>query len=193
VRIVSAIPFSQYEWKATIGNGEFTQARVARAVHLFVRYRQSRQGWGKDFATLSRNRTRRGMNEQVSAWLSAVEGLPEAHERLRRVVVLNDDAVKVIWQQDGKQTLFYCDPPYLHSTRAVTNAYEHEMTREDHIRLLETLAKIKGRFLLSGYRSILYNSYSNRFGWNRVDIPIDNKASSKKTKEIKVECVWMNY
>ncbi len=30
----------------------------------------------RDFATLSRNRTRSGINEQVSAWLNVIEGLP---------------------------------------------------------------------------------------------------------------------
>jgi hypothetical protein len=31
------------------------------------------------FATLSRRHTRRGMNEQCSAWWNAVEGLPDVH------------------------------------------------------------------------------------------------------------------
>lgn len=40
---------------------------------------------------MSRTRTRRGMNEQASSWWSsAVEGLSDAHVRLRRVVNVND-------------------------------------------------------------------------------------------------------
>ncbi|MGC3968922.1 MAG: DNA adenine methylase [Pirellulales bacterium] len=74
---------------------------VDAAFSFFVRYRQSRQGLGKDFGTLTRNRTRRGMNEQASAWLSAVEGLPDAHERLIRVIVENGFALKLIRQQVG--------------------------------------------------------------------------------------------
>jgi len=58
------------------------------------------------------------MNEQASAWLRAVDGLPDVHQRLQRVVILNDDAVIVIRQQDGPHTLYYLDPPYLHETRA---------------------------------------------------------------------------
>lgn len=64
-----------------------------RAVAFFVRYRQSRQGLGKVFATMSRTRTRRGMNEQVSSWLSAIDGLGEAHNRLQRVVIFCEDAI----------------------------------------------------------------------------------------------------
>lgn len=160
---------------------------------FFVRYRQSRQGLGKDFATLSRNRTRRGMNEQVSSWLTAVEGLPEAHARLKRVVILNDDACKVIAQQDGPNTLFYCDPPYMHETRVTTSDYEHEMTPEQHEELLKTLAGIEGKFILSGYPSKLYDAYEHDYRWRHVDIEIDNKASSKATKEKKIERLWMNY
>lgn len=93
---------------------------------------------------MTRNRTRGGMNEQASAWLSALEGLPEAHERLKRVVIFNDDACEVILREDDKETFFYCDPPYVHSTRK-GGSYEHEMTDSQHYDLLSTLADIKGR------------------------------------------------
>ena len=69
---------------------------VERAVNFFIRCRQSRAGCFKDFATLSRTRTRRGMNEQASAWLTVIDGLPEVHARLKRVVILNHDALDVI-------------------------------------------------------------------------------------------------
>ena len=57
---------------------------------FFVRCRQSLAGRMKSFATLSRTRTRRGMNEQASAWLTAIEGLPAVrYARLSRVAILN--------------------------------------------------------------------------------------------------------
>ena len=80
----------------------------------------------------------------------AVEGLADIHRRLSRVVILNDDACRVVLQQDGANTLFYCDPPYLHETRVSIAAYAHEMDVEQHTRLLETLSQIQGKFLLSG-------------------------------------------
>jgi DNA adenine methylase len=84
---------------------------VEAAVAFFVRCRQSRAGEFKRFATLSRNRTRRTQNEQASAWWNGVEGLPAVHARLKRVVILNEDALKVIKAQDGERTFFYLDPP----------------------------------------------------------------------------------
>lgn len=204
-RLLDSVPFSQGEWENAIESveklsGLFAPSRIPdgiekykRAAWFFIRYRQSRQGLGKDFATLSRNRTRRGMNEQVSSWLSAIEGLPEAHARLKRVVILNRSATDVIRQQDGPNTLFYLDPPYLHETRVTTGDYECEMSEEDHAELLFTLKGIEGKFILSGYRSELYDHHAEEDDWHRVDIEIDNKASSKKVKDKKTECLWMNY
>jgi DNA adenine methylase len=194
-RVIEATPFSEAEFDFTDNLYERTPnpGNVAAAAAFFIRYRQSRQGLGKDFATLSRNRTRRGMNEQVSSWLSAIEGLPEAHERLKRVVILNRDALDVIRQQDGPNTLFYLDPPYLHETRAVTNAYEFEMSKKQHEELLEVLSEIQGHFILSGYPSHVYAWVERREGWNRIDIDIDNKASAAKKKQTKTECLWMNF
>jgi DNA adenine methylase len=167
---------------------------VERAVRFFIRNRQSRQGLGRDFATMTKNRSRRGMNEQAAAWHSAIEGLGEVHARLQRVVIMNKDACDVIKQQDGPRTLFYCDPPYLHTTRKSVGEYgSFEMSEDDHTALLQTLADIQGRFLLSGYRSELYDEFADRCGWQCHQYEIDNKASSSKTKEKKTECVWTNY
>lgn len=190
-RILEATPFSESIWKESVESSP--RSDVQRAAAFFIRFRQSRQGLGRDFATMSRNRTRRGMNEQVSSWLSAIEGLTDAHARLSRVVIFSMDAVDLIRQEDGPKTLFYLDPPYLHETRSAKNCYDFEMTEDQHSKLLQTLQAVKGKFILSGYRSKLYDSSAKKNEWNRVDIQIDNKASSAGTKEIKTECLWMNF
>lgn len=194
-QIIELTPFAEVKFLVAkhMRPPVWTSTPERMAAQFFIRARMSRQGLCKDFATLSRNRTRRGMNEQVSAWLSAIDGLPEVHERLKRVVILNRSAIDVIRQQDGPNTLFYLDPPYLHQTRVTTDDYEHEMTREDHIALLDVLTKIEGKFLLSGYPSKLYQMYAIGNGWTTESKEIDNKASSKKTKDKKEECLWMNF
>jgi len=50
------------------------------------------------------------MNEQVSSWLNAIEGLPAVHARLQRVVILNQPGLEVIRSQDGPSTIYYLDP-----------------------------------------------------------------------------------
>ena len=167
--------------------------RVDRAHRFFVLARQSRQGLMKDFATLSRNRTRGRINEQVNAWLSVVDGLPDVHERLKNVLILNQDACSVIRKQDGPNTLFYCDPPYVHETRSTTGEYHHEMDEAQHSKLLTILAGIEGKFMLSGYPSSLYTEFEKRHSWQRHDYLIDNKAASGKIKEMKTECLWCNF
>lgn len=191
LRRVEATPFSKVEWQEAVACD--SDDPVDRAVAFFIRYRQSRQGLGRDFATMSRTRTRRSMNEQASSWWTAVEGLPDAHGRLRRVVVMNENATALIRTQDGSDTLFYCDPPYVSETRVTPNSYRFEMTEAAHVELLDSLGEIRGKFILSGYSNPVYDRAAERFGWRRIDIKIDNKASASKTKPIKIESLWMNF
>lgn len=225
LRLCYTTPFSEDVWGAAKEMSVYKEVRctcdIKQAWAFFVRYRQSRQGLGKCFATLSKTRVRRGMNEQVSGWLSSVEGLQEAHERLMRVVVLNRDALTVIRRQDSEGTLFYLDPPYLHETRTSNDDYECEMSDFDHACLLMLIAKpgsriviknlgdwapeqheklgdlreykFKGKFILSGYHSPMYDYVCKQAGWFLDEIQIPNHASSKKEKEEKTECLWMNF
>ncbi len=196
-RRTSVIPFSQMEFEGAAIDPPLVWDKsggmCGLAVNFFVRCRQSLAGRMGTFAPRTRNRTRRGMNEQVSAWLNAVEGLPAVHERLKRVLILNDDALTVIRKEDGPRTLFYLDPPYLHETRATTGEYEHEMTDVGHASLLEMLGSVKGRFLLSGYHSAMYDDAARMFGWRCHEMKISNHAAGGKTKRVMTECVWTNY
>jgi putative AlgH/UPF0301 family transcriptional regulator len=47
------------------------------------------------------------MNEQASAWLTAVKGLPDVHARLKRVVILNHDALDVIVRRQDSAVRIY--------------------------------------------------------------------------------------
>lgn len=191
-RVVEATPFSMIEFDEAASAAD-DDSSVDRAVKFFIRCRQSRQGLQTCFATLSKSRTRRGMNEQVSSWLTAIDGLPEVHERLKRVVVLNDDAVRVIQREDSPHSFFYLDPPYVAETRVVRDAYAFEMTLDDHRRLLSVLAEVQGKFVLSGYRNVLYDDFATAHGWRRADKEIDCKSSSAKEKPMRTESLWMNY
>lgn len=191
-RFLEATPFSEDLFKK-IGDDLGGGTPVDRAFRFFVRCRQSLSGRMKGFAGITRNRTRKGMNEQASAWLNCIEGLPAVHERLKRVLIRNVNAVECIKKEDGARTLFYLDPPYLHETRATTGEYAHEMTNEEHARLLMLLSGIKGRFLLSGYRSDLYDDAAKRWGWKCHTFDMPNNSAGGKTKERRTECVWMNF
>ena len=191
-RQIEAMPFSQIEWEdAESRQYPLIDLDVEAAVAFFIRCRQSRAGGFRDFATLSRNRTRRLMNEQVSAWENCVDGLSAVSARLRRVVILNEPALNVIRREDGEKTLFYLDPPYLHETRATTGNYQHEMTEADHRELLVTINRCQGKVVLSGYSNPLYDG--ELASWRRQDFQIDNKAAGGKRKRQMTETVWMNF
>jgi len=125
-RKVEAIPMARAEWEMA-HNHVYGHDSVADAVAFFVDCRQSRSGLMTSFTAITRNRTRRKMNGNVSEWLSAVCGLPEVHARLRRVLIENMPATDLIQREDTPAALFYCDPPYLHETRTSTDAYAFEM------------------------------------------------------------------
>ena len=125
-RLCNALPFFQQMWEESKLRLR-DEVSVVRVHIFFILNQQSRQGLLDDFVTLSRNRVWWNMNEQVSRWLIAIDGLPQIPERLKRVVIFNRDAIDVIQQQDDVNPLFYFDPPYLSSTHVATSAYQHEM------------------------------------------------------------------
>jgi DNA adenine methylase len=192
---VEMTPFAQSFWAAADSMiGVPPSDPILWAWAYFVHIRQSLAGRGKDFASLTGTRIRGGMNEQASAWWNAIEGLEAVHDRLKRVVLLCEDAYEVIRKMNYRQTLFYLDPPYLPETRTSTGEYgRFEMSRDDHVSLLNLLGTIKGRFALSGYRSDVYDHFAECYKWNRVDFDVPNNASHGDTKERRTESVWRNY
>lgn len=189
-RQMEATPFSEIEWRDACQVDPADDC-VVRASKFFIRCRQSLAGRGKSFAPSSRTRTRRGMNEQASAWLTAIEGLPDVHRRLQRVYVANQPALNVIKSHDGPKTLFYLDPPYLDETRTSPSVYEHEMNRNDHAELLELIQHVQGRVMLSGYPSPLYEITLAAWSCHQFELP--NHAAGGETKRKMIECVWCNY
>lgn len=192
-RAAQATPFSEAVWEDARYVLRGDTLDVPAAVAFFVRVRQSLAGRGKHFAPLSRNRIRGGMNEQAAAWLSAVDRLPEVHARLRRVVILNRDALDVIRRQDGPGTLFYLDPPYLPDTRSSPDVYAHEMTTAQHSELCDVIRGCEGRVILSGYPNLLYRQTLEEAGWRRIDFDLANHAAGGAEKRRMTECVWCNF
>jgi DNA adenine methylase len=129
---------------------------LERARRFYVRARQVRTGLAQT-ATIGRwanckDTSRAGMSGVVSRWLGGVEALPQIAERLLRVQIENRPALDVIQLYDAPDTLFYCDPPYLHETRGDTKAYGYEMTNRQHEELAETLNSITGMVAVSNYQ-----------------------------------------
>lgn len=160
------------------------------AVNEYVLRRMSRGGMKKAFAWSER--LRGGQPGDVNAWKTALKLMPMLSERLQNVYVFNKSAVEVVKAFNKPNTLLYVDPPYLHSTRQAKKVYEkYEMTEDDHKKLCETLVSFKGKVLISGYDSELYNTYFQN--WHKIFRDIVNHSSQNKTKEYKREHIWRNF
>jgi DNA adenine methylase len=189
---MQAMPFSEREWRDAHARLEGLTEPVSRAVAFYVECRLSFSGRRTGFAAITRNRLRQGMNEQAAAWMTAVEGLPAVHARLRRVAILERDALKVLRQFDSPQTLFYLDPPYLHTTRSTTTEYgQQEMSEQQHVELLQLLLGLKGKVMLSGYPSPLYDQ--TLAGWEIVDFELPNNSAFGPDKDRMTERLWCNF
>lgn len=191
-RLIALTPFSREEFHDAITASPHGQSRLERARRFYVLARQTRTGLAQS-ATLGRwanckNTSRAGMSGVVSRWLGGVEGLETIAERLIRVQIENRPAIDVIRLYDSPQTLFYCDPPYLHDTRGDSAAYGYEMVDHEHIELSAALRRCAGKVAISGYRNDLMDQLYQ--GWRRYDA--DGKQAHS-VKQMRFECVWMNY
>jgi site-specific DNA-adenine methylase len=108
------------------------------------------------------------------------------------VVLENLAALQLVRREDGPGTLFYCDPPYLPRTRTARRAYgPFEMTEAEHAELLAVLRQAKGKVMLSGYPSALYDGALA--GWNRHAFDVPNHASGARAKGRETEVLWCNF
>jgi DNA adenine methylase len=109
--------------------------------------------------------------------------------RLQGVTIENRPAGDVIVQHDSRDTLFYVDPPYPHSTRNMRRgnaAYAHEMGDDDHRRLAALLHAVRGMVVLSGYPCDLYDRELLP-EWERFERPHMADGARPRT-----EVVWLN-
>src|SRR5207249_482565 len=193
VEQIGLTPFSREEFYRALSE-ENVANDVERARRFFVRARQVRTGLAQT-ASIGRwanckNTSRAGMSGVISRWLGAIEALPLIAQRLLRVQIENRPAIDVIRLYDSKQTLFYCDPPYIHVTRGDSKAYSNEMTDDQHRELAEVLNQVRGRVALSNYDCPLMDKLFPRKRWHKLVGPLRTIHS---TKGKRTEVLWTNY
>jgi DNA adenine methylase len=192
LQAIGLTPFSREEFYLALSTNGRAVSNLERARRFFVRARQARTGLAQT-ASLGRwanckNTSRAGMSGVVSRWLGSVDALPDIALRLLRVQIENRPAVETINLYDSPGTLFYCDPPYVHSSRGDAKAYSFEMADAEHLELFKALDRCKGKVAVSGYRCDLMNELYKK--WRRVDSPPKQCHSIKK---LRTEALWMNY
>ncbi len=189
-RRLTLTPYSEVEFQEA---EQPAPDEIEQARRDFVRWRLSLGGRGDSFS-FTLHRVRRGMADVVSGYLSMIdEGLPRIVERLRTVEIVRRPALDVIRTWDSPATLIYCDPPYLHSTRheGSRTVYGCEMSEQDHRELAGVLKQCRGRVVLSGYPSGLYDELYR--GWRAVEFDMPNHAAGGRSKARKQETIWLNW
>lgn len=181
-------PFSRDEF---FGSYESSTDSVEQARRTIFR---SCAGFGSASASKGRTGFRACSNRSGTTpardWVNLADCIPAWTERLMGVVIENRDALLCMAQHDSSKTLFYVDPPYPLSTRWAEAhhkgaAYRHEMTDEDHARLLAFLQDVEGYVVLSGYACPLYDDALK--GWRRVEMSTFADGAKPRT-----EVLWMN-
>ena len=118
------------------------------------------------------------------------EKLPLVIERLKNVQIDNRPAIDVIQKFDSSQMLFYCDPPYLPSTRKSANDYKFDMSFKDHEELAGILNRCKAKVVLSGYDADQMDELYP--GWWKRKFKLRRLPMSQKGRKNQ-ECLWFNF
>lgn len=126
----------------------------------------------------------------AETFITKVEDLKRFAMKLRRIQVDHRSWQHCIEIYDSDDTVFYCDPPYLPSTRQ-SGKYRHEMTAMGHRKLLQTLIDCKGSVLLSGYDSKLYRDMLEpEFERFTYDLALQADLKSKGERQRRTEVIW---
>lgn len=186
-QLVDALRLTPYAASEFFAAYEPCDTPIERARRTVVR---SFMGFGSNAVHRKsgfRSNSNRSGTTPARDWRNYPEALPDLIDRLRGVVVTNRDAKEVMSAHDGPETLHYVDPPYVFETRTDAAAdYAHELSNDDHTELLVFLRTLRGRVILSGYPSPLYDDALP--GWRRIE----RKALADGARE-RTEVLWLNF
>lgn len=109
---------------------------------------------------------------------SAVESIPDWHERLRNVTILNKDGFELLGRiEDEPKTVIYLDPPYV-----VKGAkYQYDFKPEDHARLRSCVDRFRRAQVIVSYydHPTVRELYA---GWRFVDCTTTKALAQGNTK-----------
>ncbi len=189
-RLLDLTPYSRQEWKNchVLHSDPIEQARRTVVISVMScnagkAIRRQSNGW----------KSHSKQHTHPQSFRRHTKALESVTERLKNVIIENDDAVRVIQQHDTEHTLHYVDPPYLQSERKDKRAMYavEKLSIKDHKDLADFLLSLKGYVILSGYPSEEYRQWYEDRGWMALSTKsID--GSSQKGKSLRTEVVWLN-
>lgn len=109
----------------------------------------------------------------------------ELCDRLKKVTIECEDGIQLIKRYDCEDAFHFVDPPYVGSD---CGHYKGTFNEDDFSNLLDTLSKVKGKFMLTMFPHNKILEYVDRFGWQIHKT--ERTISASKTKRRKQE-EWM--
>lgn len=109
-------------------------------------------------------RSTKGRSQMASKFHNNLKYFWPCHDRLRHVQVENQDWRECLRDYDQPEMVWYLDPPYVDYSKGM---YEHDVTRREHVELLERIQALQGFVALSGYQNDLYDKYpwDQKYEW----------------------------
>ncbi|MEM7213287.1 MAG: DNA adenine methylase, partial [Pseudomonadota bacterium] len=183
VDLIEATPFAREEHAECQDLGVDNDLELARRV--LVRSHLGHGSNGIFKSTGFRGAGMRAGKLPVHLWADFPDVIRQTAQRMRGVVIECRPAEDVLCQYDGPNVLHYVDPPYVLETRG-RRAYKHEMSDDDHAKLIEVLRTLEGSVVLSGYAHSIYDDALH--DWRRVEISTYADQALPRN-----EIVWMNF
>jgi len=157
---------------------------IDKAINEYILRKMSRNGFKKNFAWSDKL-----ANETADAWETTTDKLQEISDRLKNTTVICKNYVKIIKAWDEENSLFYLDPPALRSIEIEDSLEEYELSVEEHMNLIHLAKNSRAKVIISGYSCPLYNRSFKNWKCKKKTLP----ETQVKTKNRRVECVWINY
>lgn len=188
-KFVRMTPYARSEFELAY---QSTEDQVERARRTLVR---GAMGFGS--AGVTKHQTgfridsKREYGTASHLWAEYPDSIELFCKRLQGVLIENKPALEILEDHDSEETLFYVDPPYLHSTRQMgkhRHYYNHEMTDDDHTELLSALRDVQGFVVLSGYDNEIYQNMLS--GWTSHSTT--SRISACRGTAVRTEVVWLN-
>jgi DNA adenine methylase len=99
----------------------------------------------------------------------------------------------VIKGYDDRKTLFYVDPPYVHSARKDGSAYaKFEMNEDEHRELADALNSCRAKVAVSGYLHPLYDELFPKRRWRKI-VGETKRLRISNSVGTRTEVLWLNY
>ena len=187
---VQVTPFSRELYREYTKTWDKQETAVEKAHQWYTVTRQSMNAlFGMGWAISK-------VRNESNVWFGQMKMLPEMHKRFKDVQVWNVDWRTILKFHDSQSAFFYLDPPYVMSTRTTGERYAHELSDDDHEELIDTILKLKGKVLLSGYPNPIYDDkLSGKWTRESFDLIVDaGKGRDNKGIVVeKTEVLWYNY